>query len=490
MFDIVAAFDKWVIRQPDHPAVVDEHGTCSYAAFQKAAHQFASALAAERAERVAILLPQGVHAYATMFACMMNGAVYVPLNITAPQTKLCQILREFQPQAIISHREHLSQAIIAATPGVSVIDASAPPSATMVRSTEGQDLAYVMYTSGSTGRPKGVMIPRTALSHYCGWVSDTLNLRPHDRMSQHHNLGFDMSALDIYGALTNGATLYPLTGAKDRLMPATAISRHQLSIWHSVPSGINLIRRSQQLTAEYCKSIRRWMFCGEPLLPDQVADIFAATPDAEVLNMYGPTEATISCTQIFMTRGNYRNACDASVALGDAIPGMSVELLGGKDDTEGEIVISGPQLAIGYWDNDDATAAAFRTVATPDGPRRSYFTGDWAERQGPHLFFKTRMDFQVKVQGFRIELDEVAGAIRAAGWPVVSVVKHNDGLAAVMEEIDGQALDEAGLRATLGNSLEPYAIPRSFHLVAQMPTNDNGKIDAKAVFAWLVGKGV
>ena len=344
-------------------------------------------------------------------------------------------------------------------------------------------LAYVLFTSGSTGLPKGVSVSRAALDHYVAWVAANFAMAPADRVAQHPNLAFDISMTDMFAALCHGAALVPLTAPADRMMPARFIARERITVWNSVPSVVSLMMQAQAVTRDNLASLRLMNFCGEPLLRDQLDAIFAARPDLLVQNTYGPTEATIAMTCLPLRARDYARLCGASVALGAPIPGMDIVLAGGAHRDEGEIVIVGPQLAEGYWQDAAKTAAAFRMIDTPSGPQRGYHTGDWAERRDGHLFFKERIDFQVKVLGYRIELDEVAAAIRDCGWPVAVVFKRGDTLAALVETVPGQAFDEPALRAALALRIEPHAVPAVIAVVPHMPRNDNDKLDRKAAAA-------
>jgi len=160
-------------------------------------------------------------------------------------------------------------------------------------------------------------------------------------------------------------------------------------------------------------------------------------------------------------------------------------LVGGAHENEGEIVLTGPQLAKGYWRDEAKTAEVYREVVIDGRAQRGYFTGDWAERHNGHIYFKERMDFQVKIKGFRVELDEVAAAIRECGWPVVCVVKRGEALVAVVEDSPGQTFDEAALLARVGRKVESHAVPVRAWVIAHLPRNDNDKLDRKAVAAWL-----
>jgi D-alanine--poly(phosphoribitol) ligase subunit 1 len=209
-----------------------------------------------------------------------------------------------------------------------------------------------------------------------------------------------------------------------------------------------------------------------------------------VQNTYGPTEATVSMTSLVMTADDYSGFCRASVALGDAIPGMGLHLVGGRHPDEGEIVITGPQVALGYWRDETRTAELFHQVPIDGVPVTGYFTGDWAERQAGHVYFKERMDFQVKIKGVRVELDEVAAALRDIGWPVVCVLNQDEHLVAVVERRRDARFDRRELIDALAVRLENPAVPKTIHLIDQMPRNENGKIDRRAVASWLdAGEG-
>jgi acyl-coenzyme A synthetase/AMP-(fatty) acid ligase len=167
---------------------------------------------------------------------------------------------------------------------------------------------------------------------------------------------------------------------------------------------------------------------------------------------------------------------------------MDLNLIGGPDEHAGEIVISGPQLAVGYWQNPEQTARSFRTVELDGKPTRAYFTGDWAKRSSGHVFCKGRLDFQVKIHGHRLELDEVAAAIRECGWPEVCVLMWRDVLTAVIEAREGAVLNEGQLRRSLAKKLEHHAIPVVLRTIQSLPRNENDKIDSASVAKWLEAK--
>jgi len=490
MIDPVQAVLARAARQPTHPAVISEtNRTTSYDDLWDMACRMAAAMAATAEQpRVLVQLPSGAPAYAAMLGSLLAGGFYCPINIYAPLVKQRLIIDQFKPDIVVGPLELLHRTFAGAENLPRFLDVTNVPHNQLVENRTPHKIAYVIFTSGSTGIPKGVVISRTALANYVGWALSAMEVTPNDRWSQHPNIGFDLSVLDIYGALCGGATLFPFSPNEARLMPGPAIRRRRLTIWNSVPSVVDVMRRGHQVTHRNLQSLRLMTFCGEPLLPEHLDAIFAAHPDVIVYNSYGPTEATVSCTVLRLGRENYREACASTVAIGDPIDKMDIHLLQGASLDEGEIVITGPQLADGYWNDPHATAAAFREIdiAAPGGGRtRAYFTGDWARRLRGKTYFSNRIDFQVKINGFRVELDEVSAALRKSGYGGCACALIQGDLHAFLEtEVP---VPEVDLRQRLETLLEPHAIPKYFHPVRVLPRNASDKIDLKVLIGVVFG---
>lgn len=483
--DRVDLFLQQAARYPDHPAVKLSTGATSYTQLETRVRMFAARIARQPDPRVLIALPQGVDAYAAMLATGLAGGYYSPLNLAAPIDRLRLIARSLQPDIIVGHPD-LTAVLAEEAAGAILLDPeSLSPEVSFAGRGHRHDIAYVIFTSGTTGVPKGVVIGRRALDHYVAWLRADLSPGPEDRISQYPNVAFDLSVMDIYGALCSGATLCPLLGQGARLLPGRAIARERITIWVSVPSVIDLMMQERPVLREQLRSVRRFVFCGEPLLREHVVALFEACPDAVVQNTYGPTEATVSMTSIHLTAANFRQHRTASVTLGEPIRGMDLCLAGGWHADEGELVIAGPQVALGYWQDPGRTAQSFRMVSIGDRTMRGYATGDWVERRGGLLYFKGRIDLQLKVRGYRIEPDDVAAAIRRCGWPTACVFKHEESLAAIIENSFDHPFDETHLRAELATLLEPHMIPRLIRTIGRLPRSDNEKIDRRAAAEWL-----
>ena len=426
--------------------------------------------------KVLIHLPQSAEAYAAMFGALMAGGFYACSNTEWPPQRQARVASQFQPDVIVTDNPDSVAALGYPQPH-RIITSDILPERGLDTAKPAHDLAYVMFTSGSTGMPKGVMVPRSGLAHYTAWALAAMAITPEDRWSQHPNIAFDLSVLDIYGALCGGASLHPMTSPMDRMFPATFIRNRRLTIWNSVPSVLDMMRSAQQMTANHLESLRMLTFCGEPLYREQVQAIFEARPDVAVHNTYGPTEATVSCTLLRLTPDNLDAAAGQCLAFGDAIPGMSLHFIDdGIDGDEGEIVLTGPQLARGYWNAPEITAKAFQYLDINGHRVPCYRTGDWGRREHGHNFFIQRIDHQIKIRGYRVELGEIDKAARELGARAACTVFANNALHCFMEAAD--KLDVNAVRAGMMRVLPEYAVPSAFYQLEALPRNANEKIDA------------
>lgn len=477
MKDVVTRFLENVESRPGKPAVIVDNESVSYGQLGNLVKQIGSAVSAAGLHpRVLIYLDKGYEAYAAIFGTLMAGGYYCPINMDAPAYRHHEIIEQFRPDIILTSNNWVSDLHIDRL-HTKVIDITNLPVEFLNHPLDAHDLAYTMFTSGSTGKPKGVMISRAGLSHYAEWAIDAMEVTCEDRWSQHPNIAFDLSVLDIFGALCGGATLYPVVSQKDKLLTASFIKNHQLTIWNSVPSVIDLMMRAHQVTQDNFSSLRLITFCGEALLRRHLDPIFDAKESVIVHNTYGPTEATVSCTLIKLTSENYLDSCEYGVALGQPIKGMDIVLLDGPDQESGEIVLLGPQLARGYWKNEAATKKSFMWLKMGDKSALAYRTGDWAVRQNKQLYFKQRIDSQIKVRGNRVELGEIDAVFSDMGYGNTCSILVDGKLHTVLET--GSSLDKAKIIRDIAERLPDYEVPSELHALSKLPRNQNDKIDRK-----------
>jgi D-alanine--poly(phosphoribitol) ligase subunit 1 len=484
--DVLMRFIKIAHDRPNHTAVELNGSATSYGQFLKLVQQLAQkmlhATPTGEVPKVLIRLARSPEAYAAMFAAFYAGGYYSPVNMDHPVELQIKHARCFKPNLIVS--DSSDPATQALSNGLPIIDPKKPLEEDFQTSPNpSNEIAYVMFTSGTSGTPKGVMIGREALSHYVAWAVTAMNVTSSDRWSQHPNLGFDLSVLDIYGALCGGATLVPITDQRERLMPARAIQKHKLTIWNSVPSVVDLMKRDVKLNHVTLASLRLVTFCGEPLLKEHLDTLFSAKPDLLIHNTYGPTEATVSMTLLALTSGNYLENCKATVALGDPIPGMQIELVDGKDEQEGELYILGPQVALGYWESPELSAKSFDTVSIDGNSVRRYRTGDWVEANSGNLYFKSRIDRQVKINGHRLELSSIDAALRDVGALAACTIVFQKAIFSFVEL--SEAITPESIELALKCRLPPYALPKEIRKISELPRSANDKIDVRMLLSIL-----
>ncbi|PCI40923.1 MAG: hypothetical protein COB46_05495 [Rhodospirillaceae bacterium] len=471
--DVLACFLRCAEKWPNHDAILTRQETISYQDFAQKVRRLAHEIVSlGKAPRVLIALDQGVDAYAAIFATLYAGGYYAPLNTTAPQSRHRLVLDSFQPDIVIVSK---TTSALIDDGGHKTIVVEDINTTELNEPQDAHELAYVIFTSGSTGVPKGVEIRRMSLAHYINWAVKYLKLGPEERVSQHPNIGFDLSVLDIYGALCSGACLVPIIGAKDRMFPAEVIRDLNITTWISVPSMIDFMHRAGQLTTKHLSGLRQLFFCGEPLLKAHLEKLFGALPKVSVINAYGPTEATVSCTAQSLSATNYQEFCkEGSVSFGEVIPGMTIELhQDGISGNEGEIILAGPQVAKGYWKDPERTQDRF----DESGP--SFSTGDWARKENGKYYFVQRTDRQVKIQGNRLELGEIDVALRQCGATASATVYVEQKL---ISYVEGDAsLDVDKLRLNLREFLSSYAIPCKIIWLDMLPRNSSDKIDHGAL---------
>lgn len=494
-------------RRPDATAVIDESRAMSYGELEALSNRMARILRARGLsadDRVCLLVPKSAVAIAAMLGVLKAGAVYVPLDGAGPVARTARIVQMCSPHWLLVHPEYAALAQDCAR------HARGPLSRRVLRLDDpelvtGDDaslsaiptpsgLAYIMFTSGSTGVPKGVQIRRESVAHFSRWLVGHFGIGPGDRLSGHASFHFDLSVLDIYGALTAGAELHLVPAPAAALPGATAsfIRERRLTQWTSVPSVLVGMQNRDVVRPGDFPDLRRVLTCGDVLPTTAVEYWMRRLPHVTFVNLYGPTEATVASS--FHTLKAPPADLGEPIPIGRAIPGERLAIF--RPDGRqanigelGELGIAGVGLSPGYWREPERTAVVFRDLPSAGRLERWYLTGDRARVDESGVFhFRGRADRQVKSRGYRIELDEVTAAVNAlpevAEATVVAVpVGGAEGrrLHAVCVFRAEDGVDFARLRTSLSKYLPAYMVPSEWHRLEEMPRNTNGKIDHRAV---------
>lgn len=347
------------------------------------------------------------------------------------------------------------------------------------------NLAYLLFTSGSTGWPKGVPITHDNVRAFLEYNQKRYGIKPSDRFSQTFDQTFDLSVFDLFMAWEHGAAVCGMSPI-EVLSPTRYLEQNNVTVWFSVPSVAAVLSKRGALVPGAMPSLRWSLFCGEPLRRTTAEAWQAAAPNSIVENLYGPTELTIACAvHRWDPRSSPALCVHDNVPIGQVYPSLQALVVDDalrplSDGAAGELCVAGPQVTPGYWREPDLTAERF---FLRDG-RRYYRTGDVVRRTGDQYAYLGRTDQQVKIGGYRIELGEIEAALRGAGAveAVCLLLPDRNTIAAV---VSGSASTTAELREAVAAQLPAYMVPRSIHLIDQLPLTSNGKIDRSALAARL-----
>jgi len=499
-------------RFAGRPALEVEGTAVSYDVLRTRATAIAAGLAAHAPSEprlTAVFASRSATSYGAVAGVLLRGHGYVPLNPRFPSARNREILERSGCRAVVVDERSADEArrvlagfryplvvllpdgsVSAAerrrwSPHVAVPAPTARGTAELPPAASLDEPAYLLFTSGSTGRPKGVLVRRRNVRAFLDGIAARYDLDESDRMSQMFDLTFDLSAFDLLAAWERGACVC-VPRDPERLEPASFVRAAALTVWFSVPSTAVFMRRFRTLKPGAFPTLRLSLFCGEALPAALAAAWREAAPNAVLDNLYGPTEATIACTAHRFSDGG--PAEGGLVPIGRPFGQTRVAIVDeslqpSAPGEAGELVLAGPQVVDGYFDDEAATRRAFVEVA---GLGRAYLTGDRARAdEDGTLQFLGRLDTQVKVLGHRVELEEIEAAIHEeAGLEAVAVAwpRTEAGAAGLVAVVAGP-VDSADLRSRLAARLPEYMVPRSILTVDELPKNANGKRDRRAAAA-------
>lgn len=479
MKDVIELIQDNVINFPNRIAVIDRENQINYADFLHLVDSISYyLLQIGQRPKVVIDLQQGVYAYALIVAVLNVGGTYCPLNSEAPFERKKQIIDEFVPDLIIVENDvQVSEFSVSQVVPIGKL-LHKEIFTKIKKDYDGEDIIYIIYTSGSTGMPKGVQICRKALNKFLEWSIPTYAASKGDIWGQFSLLSFDLSIVDIFTCLCSGATLFAMNDSNaKKYRPSTIIENHKITIWHSIPSAVEFMMKNEKTKKYNFSSLRLISFCGEALKKHQVDFLFEKKDDLIIFNTYGPTEGTLFCTWQELKKGTYLDFCDTTMSIGKAIPGWNLHLESIEGFEGSEVIIHGDYIGKGYLGN--IAGSKFKQFKIADANVSSFETGDIVNDKNGKLYFSCRKDRQVKIKGFRIELDEIDFRINEfLKKTSVTVVRENS-LYSFIESV--QEIDKAELCKFLKSKLEAYKIPNDFYVIHEIPRGQNQKVDNNAL---------
>ncbi len=509
------AVDRAAERAPDSEAARCGHESLTYAELSDRSSRLAGVLRAHgvrRGDRVAIHADKGVLSAVAIHGIMKAGAAYVPLDPSAPSSRLELIVRDCGIRHFISEtqktdtlRELVSngvpiQAVVGPEPcedaafdTVTWEEVAAAAALDLDPGTMEQDLAYVLYTSGSTGVPKGVMHTHRSALSFAEIAARTYGFVPEDRLSNHAPLHFDLSTMDYFSAAVAGATTVIVPEMYTRLPASLSqlVQDQRLTVLYAVPLALTQLLLYGALDKRDLGSLRWVLFGGEPFPTKHLRSLMLRLPHARFSNVYGPTE--VNGVTYWLVPPLPEDS-DEPIPIGGPYGNMETLVVDEDDEPvepgqAGELLVRTPTMMLGYWGRPDLNARAFyRRPAFDLYEQVFHRTGDLVrEREDGALMFLGRKDRQIKTRGYRVELDEVEAALSsheavetAAVFPVPDAEGSQRIQAAVTLKVP-DSVTAIGLVEHASAVLPHYALPEQVEIREHLPLTSSGKIDRLAL---------
>lgn len=502
--------DEVASRSPERQAIGCLDASLSYGELAERSTQLANVLLEDgviSGDRVGIYMDKRLQSAVAMYGIMKAGAAYVPIDPALPASRFLKVVNDCGMRHLVSAPEKkrrlraasLDQTNIESLVGIgSEVElpvrtltwedvATASSGSPQTGAINGDTLAYIIYTSGSTGEPKGIMHSHRSGLSFARWAATEYGLRADDRLSNHAPLHFDLSILDYFAGAAAGATtvIVPEEYTKLPASYAQLLEDQGVTVFYTVPFALIQLLLRGELAARDLSKLRWIIFGGEPFPTGHLRSLMRELPQTRFDNIYGPAEVN---GVTHYTVPSVEDVAD-SVPIGP-ISSIASAIVVDRDDVPvkvgdiGELLVCTPTMMQGYWERPDLNAAAFYTAAGNDAVY--YRTGDLV-REGPRGIFDFlgRKDRQVKVRGFRVELDEVESVLAAfegVEEAAAFVLEDNEG----SHTIHGAVTLNGGGEQTVGElivyakeHLPWYAVPTEMTIRDRFPRTSTGKIDKR-----------
>ena len=495
--NIIKKIDQIALAEPDRIAYDFLGQTNTYGDLKKRSDAWASyimGLNLSPGSPIMIWGGQTFDMIASFLGCVKAGHAYIPIASYSNAERIVLIQEVAAAEAIIAIEELPAIAL----PDLQVIrpeevgnETSAVDPANFV---QGDDNFYIIFTSGTSGKPKGVQISHNNLLSFVNWEMSDFALPAHPSFLAQAPYSFDLSVMSLYPALVGAGKLVvlPHEVTENFAQLFQTLPQLQFNVWVSTPSFAQMCFLDKTFTGEHHPDLTHFLFCGEELPHNEAELLQKKFPQAKIFNTYGPTETTVAVTQVEITPEVLANYDRLPIGRVKEDTQITIDKTKGDQPGQGEIIITGPSTSKGYLNNPEKTAKAFFQAPSEQYP--SHRSGDEGFFAGDLLFYRGRIDFQIKFNGYRIELEEinyylgknkfVAHGVAAPKYgsdhtvkQIVAEIELKEGVKKRYSEDEITQL----IRADLAQNLMPYMIPQRFVYRDQLPISQNGKVDIKAV---------
>ncbi len=487
---VASLFEEQVRLTPLKNAVFFEGIYMTYKELNEKANQLASILLKNNikpGDVVSLFMEKSIESIIAILATLKVGAAFLPLDVEYPKERINYILSNSETKIILTTK-HFENNIIANIPKILVdlsnlkiySNSNSKSNPNIIGSPE--DMAYIMYTSGSTGNPKGVMVCNRNIVRL---VKNTkfIKFENNEHILQTGSIVFDACTFEIWGALLNGFSLYLIP--KEKLLDVKYLEKYLIDnkitiLWLTASLGNYICDQAPNIF----KNVRYLLTGGDVLSVKHIKKMQDANPNLTIINGYGPTENTTFSTCYTIDK----NLDRATIPIGYPISNSTCYIVSNTGNLQpvgvpGELWVGGDGVSLGYLHRDDLTKKNF--VKNPFAPGRMYKTGDLTRfLPDGRIEFLGRIDNQIKIRGFRVELSEINDKIMEYDGvkQAYTIFRKTDTTSTICTYITvSHNIDIKDLHIFLKSSLPSYMIPAHITILDKFPLNINGKVDKKAL---------
>lgn len=440
----------------------------------------------------------------SFMGCVKSGHAYIPVDSSLPNDRIKEIIEVANPKIVIAIEKlnlQLPQVEIITLDVLNDIfkeyDGNVVDDINYVKENE---VYYIIFTSGSTGKPKGVQITLQCLESFINWGLSLCGGNKNIFMNQ-APFSFDLSVMDTYLSLASGGTLFSI----DKKMISNMkelfyyLNISDITTWVSTPSFADMCLSDSTFNSTILPNLKTMLFCGETLTNSTVEKLHNRFSNTAIYNTYGPTETTVAITSIKVDKEI--NCKEKPLPVGYCkddthvfIVDKNLNIL--QEGNKGEIVIAGDSVSIGYLNDEKNTNKSFYKIKIKDKEIRAYRTGDKGYLKNNLLYYNGRLDFQVKLNGYRIELEDIESNLKKVKNVENAVVipytkdekiQYLIGVVKLKENIEEKEFKIAMmLKNELKNHIPEYMIPRKIVIKNQLPITQNGKVDRKLLMEEMI----
>ncbi|RLK63113.1 amino acid adenylation domain-containing protein [Atopobacter sp. AH10] len=500
--DILKRIEEVARTNPEREAFIFANESIKYGELWKLSGELAKWILSLNIKRN-IPIPIYGHKNIWMPICMLaatrSGHAYVPIDISMPEDRVKFIVKAVESPLAINTEANSSfcQDVLKTTRedlekivSPSFVEEKHYKELTDEDANQVNDIHYIIFTSGSTGSPKGVKITTGNLANYLKW-SETLVEKKAGVFLNQAPFSFDLSVMDTYTGLVTGSTIASLNKEKTENIKEALkfIKENKVTYWVSTPSFAEMCLSSDEMNGAYLKSMRKFLFCGEPLKNQTAKNLLERFSKADVINTYGPTESTVCVTSVKISKEIVEK--EKALPVGVAKEGTSLYSVDeeGKKlpyGERGELIITGNTVAAGYFNDPVRTSESFFT--NEDG-EPAYRTGDLGYVTSDGMVYCSgRKDTQIKLHGYRIEIGDIErNLLDIEGVEdAIILIELKDGvpnsLTACVSQVNSEDQSyhrRKYIRESLRAKLPKYMVPKKIVFFEKFPITPNGKVDKK-----------